>query len=91
MGKPEARSSILATLRRLGFDRPEDVIRRFPCELSGGMLQRCMAAIVRLLKPRLIVADEPTSALDILSSSSVLTELLDAQKETGAAPDCDHA
>lgn len=85
MGKPEARSSILATLRRLGFDRPEDVIRRFPCELSGGMLQRCMTAIVRLLKPRLIVADEPTSALDILSSSSVLTELLDAQKETGAA------
>ena len=49
------------------------------------MLQRCMTAIVRLLKPRLIVADEPTSALDILSSSSVLTELLDAQKETGAA------
>ena len=84
-GKSEARSAILATLRRLGFDRPEDVIRRFPCELSGGMLQRCMTAIVRLLKPRLIVADEPTSALDILSSSSVLTELLGAQKETGAA------
>lgn len=38
-GKSEARSAILATLRRLGFDRPEDVIRRFPCELSGGMLQ----------------------------------------------------
>lgn len=49
-------------LRRLSLS--EDILERYPFELSGGMLQRCMIACALYVEPTLLIADEPTSALD---------------------------
>ncbi|MBS4761273.1 ABC transporter ATP-binding protein [Carnobacteriaceae bacterium zg-ZUI252] len=54
---------------------PEDVLRQFPHQLSGGMLQRCMIALSIALKPELIFADEPTTALDAISQQRVIEQL----------------
>lgn len=76
---------IVDALRRLRFTDPESVLQRFPCELSGGMLQRAMLAVTLITRPSLLVADEPTSALDVLSGREVITELRRLRTELGAS------
>ncbi|MEM0027411.1 MAG: ABC transporter ATP-binding protein [Ignisphaera sp.] len=61
---------------------PEDTINRYPFELSGGMRQRAVLAIVALLNPRILIADEPTSALDVVTQRSVLKTLAIMLKES---------
>lgn len=78
-------AKIIDTLAALRFTDPQLVMVRYPCELSGGMLQRCMVAIAVLLKPELIVADEPTSALDVVASLHVRRELEQLKHSTGAS------
>ncbi|XID95583.1 ABC transporter ATP-binding protein [Paenibacillaceae bacterium WGS1546] len=70
-------------LRLLGFDRPRDVLERYPFELSGGMCQRVCLALAICLKPEALIADEPTSALDTVSQKEVLDLLLKLQRELG--------
>lgn len=53
----------------------KDVLLKYPHQLSGGMLQRCMVAMGIALEPTLIFADEPTTALDAISQQKVVTEL----------------
>ena len=83
--KADIEKEIVTVLQHLGFTDPSTIVNRYPCELSGGMLQRCMIAIVLLLKPTLIIADEPTAALDIFSSNAVIAALKRTQAETGAS------
>ena len=54
------------------FDHPEGVLRRYPFELSGGMLQRLLIACGILIAPSLLVADEPTTALDVTTQKEIL-------------------
>ena len=72
-------------LAALRFEDPARIMDAFPCELSGGQLQRCMLSTARLLKPSLIIADEPTSALDVLSGGQVVEEFSRLQTDLHAA------
>lgn len=51
-------------LRQAGLDKPEDIMKRYPYMLSGGMLQRVLIAMALMVDAPLIIADEPTTALD---------------------------
>ena len=64
--------------RRLGLvGLPEDVLQRFPIELSGGMKQRVVMVLSTLLNPSLLIADELTSALDVSSQKAVAEMLVE--------------
>jgi len=69
------REKIIAALEAVHIRNPERVVDSYPHELSGGMGQRVMIAMMVSTGPRLLIADEPTSALDVLVSMQVLAVL----------------
>jgi peptide/nickel transport system ATP-binding protein len=79
------RENIVAALAAVHIRDPERVADAFPHELSGGMGQRVMIAMMVSSGPRLLIADEPTSALDVLVSMQVLAVLdeMIAKHDTG--------
>lgn len=72
VSKNDARHRALEMLEQVQIDDPERVYRAFPHELSGGMGQRAMIAMMLLPGPNLLIADEPTSALDVTVQQTVL-------------------
>lgn len=72
--KQQAYELGIESLEKLNFLSPKDVLEKYPHELSGGMLQRCMIAIALVIKPKIIIADEPTTALDSISQMEVVKE-----------------
>jgi len=79
------REKIIAALEAVHIRNPERVVDSYPHELSGGMGQRVMIAMMVSTGPRLLIADEPTSALDVLVSIQVLAVLdeMIAKHDTG--------
>ncbi|MGH8782437.1 ABC transporter ATP-binding protein [Paraburkholderia sp.] len=75
LGRKAMREKIVAALEAVHIRHPERVADAYPHELSGGMGQRVMIAMMVSSGPRLLVADEPTSALDVLVSMQVLAVL----------------
>jgi peptide/nickel transport system ATP-binding protein len=73
----EARAKALAALVAVQIDQPERVYKLYPHEVSGGMGQRAMIAMMLIANPDLLIADEPTSALDVTVQLQVLA-ILDA-------------
>ena len=76
------RELALQALRDVDLPDAEDVYRRYPHELSGGMLQRVMIAAAILPQPRLLLADEPTTALDVTIQAQILELMKELQKKT---------
>ena len=70
--KEETRSLITDLLRNLCIDKPEEVLERYPHELSGGMRQRVAISISTVEKPRMMISDEPTTGLDAYVQSRIL-------------------
>lgn len=72
-------------LRELVIPDPEETLRRYPFELSGGMKQRAMIAIAICTEPDLLIADEPTSNLDVTVEAQLLKLLHDLNLDFGAS------
>jgi peptide/nickel transport system ATP-binding protein len=72
VGKAEARKRALDMLQAVQIRDPERVYKLYPHEVSGGMGQRAMIAMMLIAGPELLIADEPTSALDVTVQLEVL-------------------
>ncbi len=58
---------------------PKQVLKMYPHELSGGMLQRTSIAMSLMLRPKILVMDEATTALDVITQNQILTEILEIE------------
>ncbi|MFB3763837.1 MAG: ABC transporter ATP-binding protein [Methanotrichaceae archaeon] len=81
--KREWKKKTLETLEAVGLS--DELLCRYPAQLSGGQNQRVALGRVLLLEPKIMILDEPTSALDISVQAQVLRLLKDLQKERGMA------
>lgn len=81
--RAEARTKALAALNAVQIRDPERVMEAYPHELSGGMGQRVMIAMMLIPDPDLLIADEPTSALDVTVQAEVLSILDNLVKTRG--------
>jgi dipeptide transport system ATP-binding protein len=69
--------------------RPEEKLKAYPHQMSGGQCQRVMIAMAIACNPRLLIADEPTTALDVTIQKQILDLLMKLQEDTAWA-DHDH-
>ncbi|WP_323802880.1 ABC transporter ATP-binding protein [Sulfitobacter litoralis] len=83
--KSEAEERAVDLFRKLGLPDPETIGNRYPHQVSGGQLQRCMTALALCPQPDLVVFDEPTTALDVTTQIDVLAAIKEAIAATGVA------
>lgn len=81
----EIHSQCLEILEQMRIQNGEEVLEKYPHQLSGGMLQRIMIGIAMALQPELLVADEPTTAIDAITQYEILEEFVRIKKENHTA------
>ena len=74
---------LLAAMEEVGLDNPRALLKRYPFEMSGGMLQRMMVALALLSRAPFIIADEPTTDLDAIAQARILDLLADIVARRG--------
>lgn len=85
ISKKDALDQCVEMLKRVGIPSPEQRIREFPHQLSGGMRQRVMIAMALLCNPKLLIADEPTTALDVTIQAQILRIIKTLTKESNTS------
>jgi len=82
---PAHTKQVIEILEDVKIPNPEAVVRMYPHELSGGMRQRVMIAMMMACEPKLLIADEPTTALDVTIQAQILKLMRDLRDEKGTA------
>ena len=85
MTEKQAEELAVEALRRMQLRNPGEVLKKYPYQLSGGMLQRVMIGIALAVEPDLIIADEPTTALDSVTQFEVMEEFVRIRERFQAA------
>ncbi|ABL69765.1 MULTISPECIES: ABC transporter ATP-binding protein [Paracoccus] len=85
LSKRAARARALELYRQVGIPDPEEKLKSYPHQMSGGQCQRVMIAMAIATNPRLLIADEPTTALDVTIQKQILDLLMKLQEQTGMA------
>lgn len=83
LNKAEAKDLAVKMFVKLNLD--ESVLKAYPAQLSGGMMQRVGIAFSLSLTPKLLLLDEPTSALDVTTQAKVIDEILKLRDEFGVS------
>ncbi len=81
----EIRTHSLEILDQMRIRNGEEVLEKYPHQLSGGMLQRIMIGIAMALQPELLIADEPTTAIDAITQYEILEEFIRIKKQKNTA------
>jgi len=85
LSRAERRKRTIELLRSVGIPDPEERMKSFPHQMSGGQSQRVMIAMALACDPKLLIADEPTTALDVTIQKQILDLLMNLQARTGMA------
>ncbi|MFH5183990.1 ABC transporter ATP-binding protein [Paenibacillus sp. TAB 01] len=85
LSRREARAIAIQQLRSVGFPKAEIIVDSYPHQLSGGMRQRVMIAMMMACEPKLLIADEPTTALDVTIQAQVLDLMRRLKDEKGTS------
>ena len=81
--KNEAYTKMISSMEKVSLKNPEEIMTKYPHQLSGGMLQRIIIALALTLESELIIADEPTTALDTITQYEVVDEFKRLVDEQG--------
>ncbi|AYE35543.1 ABC transporter ATP-binding protein [Clostridium septicum] len=81
VSKKEAWNQAIKMLELVGIPSPENRMKQYPHEFSGGMRQRVMIAMSLICEPKLIIADEPTTALDVTIQAQILDLMKDLKEK----------
>ncbi|WP_110112291.1 ABC transporter ATP-binding protein [Bacillus sp. CGMCC 1.16541] len=85
ISKEEAKKAAIDMLTLVGIPSPEERLKQYPHQFSGGMRQRIVIAMSLVCQPEVLIADEPTTALDVTIQAQILELFKEVQSKTGVS------